>query len=124
MNSGLFTKPKSTTGHGERESGVRTAASTQRFCRSSSGIWSSTKITTTVANDAAVRLFHRAFCDGWDDHYSTGHITAAFVFALAFYFSLFYAQKTHVKPPLQLTLYFTITSTWHVSYLQSAILDI
>jgi hypothetical protein len=39
----------------------------------------------------------------------------AFVFNVAFYFLPFYAQKSHVKPLTDLTLYQTTTSTWHVS---------
>jgi hypothetical protein len=34
------------------------------------------------------------------------------------------AQKSHVKLPNHLTHYQPTTSAWHVSYLQSAILDI
>jgi len=47
-----------------------------------------------------------------------------FVFNAIFYFSLFSAQKSHVKPLTHLTPYQTTTSTWHFSYAQPAILDI
>jgi hypothetical protein len=44
---------------------------------------------------------------------------SAFIF-----FPPFSAQKSHVKPPNHLTHYPAITSAWHVSSAQSAILDI
>jgi Putative esterase len=53
-SSGLLTKPKSTTGPGERESGVRMVASTRRFYHSSRGIWCS-KATITTEDEAASR---------------------------------------------------------------------
>ena len=37
---------------------------------------------------------------------------------------LFSAQKSHVKPRNHLTLYHPTISVWHVSYIQTAILDI
>jgi hypothetical protein len=40
------------------------------------------------------------------------------------YFSAFSAQKSHVKPPNHLNLSKHKTSAWHVSFVQSAILDI
>ena len=42
----------------------------------------------------------------------------------AIYFSPFSAQKTHVKPPNHLTHSNQIRSSWHFSYVQSAILNI
>jgi len=48
----------------------------------------------------------------------------SYIFAVAFYFCVFSAQKTHVKPPNHLIHYHPTTSTWHFSYTQTGILDI
>jgi len=39
-------------------------------------------------------------------------------------FSRFQPKKTHVKPRIHLTLYYSMLSKWHVSYPQPAILNI
>jgi hypothetical protein len=43
---------------------------------------------------------------------------------LSFYFSPFFAQKTHVKPPNHLTRYQSTTSAWRISSTPTVILDI
>jgi hypothetical protein len=48
----------------------------------------------------------------------------AFVFCSPNYFSPFFAQKSHVKPPNHLTLASSTTSAWHFSYIQPAIIEI